>query len=183
VIVGTSLIFSNPRPDQRHNRKQLLKYQKVLYDTDAHSILSVIWRESSFISDEVLALTNLERSFPSEKLNSWNMATKLARSKEELARRNSRIRLIGLAGQAYGLVERKDGVQGNKVILEGTQLLHEFMLKLAEQQAAQLIELVNSLSQLVPTITEERVLPFLELRVERMASARYLSPRSGDSGY
>ena len=36
---------------------------------------------------------------------------------------------------------------------------------------------------LVPTITEERVLPFLELRVERMASARYLSPRSGNSGY
>jgi defect in organelle trafficking protein DotC len=38
-------------------------------------------------------------------------------------------------------------------------------------------------TKLVPTITEERVLPFLELRVERMASARYLSPRSGDSGY
>ena len=42
---------------------------------------------------------------------------------------------------------------------------------------------VRDLLQLVPTITNGRVLPFLELRVESMASAHYLQPRSADSGY
>jgi hypothetical protein len=151
----TATIFPSPRSEYGYNGKELLKFEKVLRSSDSHTLLSIIWQESGFISSESLSASGLDRSC-GERLNSWKLATQLAKSPNGVAKLNSRIRTIGLAGQAYNLVERNDNIHANTVVLQGTEALHRFMLTLVGQYRIQINELVTFLSRLGPELHPPR---------------------------
>lgn len=133
------MIFPNPRLG--YDRKELIRHKKCLCDDEAHQVLQVVWKKSSFVTEEALARVGLRRVFEDCSLNAYNLATKLANSPDHVAKINSRIRGIGIAAEAFGLIER-DNNRRTKKPLQGTELLHQFMLRLSDNHYRQLTDLI-----------------------------------------
>jgi hypothetical protein len=111
----------------------------------AHDILLIIWKESGFFSDDILATYGIEREFSRTKLNSYNMATTLTSDPKAVAAFNSRIATIATAAEAFLLIE-KNIDRAKLRPLQGTPLLHSFMVKLSARRAPLLIKLVDILT-------------------------------------
>jgi hypothetical protein len=139
-----------PYPQDRSNPKLLARFFRTLDDERTHSILVLIWQASEPVSRYPSAAGGLRRDKDGH-LTSYGLAVQLATSPGEVSKINSRIRKIGIAAAAYGLVERID-IRKTKVNLEGTPLLHEFILKLSGISAAAILELIPRLKPPEPSI-------------------------------
>ena len=106
--------------------KTILSYQRTLDTDEAHMVLAIIWRATS----PELAEAGLSRS--QKRPTCHGLAVELAIHPNEVAATNTRIRTIGIAAQAYGLLHRTCG-QRNKVPLQSTALLHSLMIQLGEE--------------------------------------------------
>jgi hypothetical protein len=126
------------------DRKDVTKYSRILLGDEAYFILLVIWRESPFVSDECLQRLNFKREFPNGTMTAHGLATKIATSASTLAKTNARVRSIGIAAEAYGLIERDSSRDKNKPLV-ATLRLHQFFVTLSNQQ-------LSNLSELIPVI-------------------------------
>jgi hypothetical protein len=127
------------------DRKAVMKYNRILLNDEAYLILLVIWRESSFVSEECLQRLGFKREFPGRTMTAHGLATKLATSAETLAKTNARIRSVGIAAAAYGLIERDSSRDKSKPLI-ATLRLHQFFVALSHQQLSNLSELMPVLA-------------------------------------
>jgi hypothetical protein len=144
-----AMIF--PRPLLGYDRKELTRHKRCLSDDEAYQILLVVWKESRFVTDEVLGRVGFNRNFTTGALTTWSLATKIATSTTELAATNTRIRTIAIAAEAFGLVERENSRATRKPI-QGTELLNSFMVSLSENQFRLLADLAPFLSSSISSI-------------------------------
>lgn len=113
-------------------KKPLLGFRRLLATEDScHKILPLIWKES--LSDEELASVRLTRSFPNG-MTQHGLAVALATSPQEVSALNSYVRNVSIAAERYELVTRTVLTQ-TRVFLQGTGLLHRFMLDLSAAYA------------------------------------------------
>lgn len=113
------------------DEKQILSLKRTLVDSEANTVLTIVWKESPYVTDAELALSGYSRSFGNVPLTSHSLAVSLATTPKDVAATNSRVRQIVLAASAYNLIKR-DQACGNKVSLGATEFLHGFMVKLGE---------------------------------------------------
>lgn len=132
-------------PPSDCDRKDIIKYSRILLGDDAYFILLVIWRESPFVSDECLQRLNFKREFPNGTMTAHGLATKIATSAATLAKTNARIRSVGIAAEAYGLIERDSSRDKNKPLVAALRL-HQFFVALSNQQLSNLGELIPALA-------------------------------------
>jgi hypothetical protein len=138
-----STIFQRPLPN--YDQKDLNTYRKCLDDDEAYRMLLVFWRESPFVTDEVLNRVNLGRQFANGPLTAWGLAQELTSKVTEVGRMNSRVRAIVMAAEAFGLVERNQHRRTSKPI-QATLVLHELMIALSENQYRLITELIPLLA-------------------------------------
>ncbi len=134
-----------PYPSEQCDRKEIIRHRKVLDDDEAYSILQIIWKESPFVTDELLSRVGLTRQMKDGSMTAWSLARKTATSMDDLTKANTRITSIVRAAEAYRLVDRDDTKLKNKPIV-GTEHLHKFMLMLSENQRRIISELGPVLS-------------------------------------
>jgi hypothetical protein len=144
-----SMIF--PHPIDGFDRKSLAQFRRLLDDPQALTILALIWQASDSVSQYALAAAGLCQTKTSEHLTSHGLAVKIAGAPEHLAKINSRIRNIGIAASAYGLIER-NGVNKTRVDLRGTALLHDFMVALSHLNIPAMLGLVPLLMHQMPPV-------------------------------
>jgi hypothetical protein len=125
------LVFVGPPPNC--DKKELLRLKKCLRNDEAFRIFLLIWKESEFVTDAVLAKNGLTRTFKPGTLNAWNAATATSATTGDVAKTNSRIRSVAYAGEKFGLIER--GSDGQKRPLIPTDLLHRVVLEVTSQQS------------------------------------------------
>jgi hypothetical protein len=111
--------------------KDTLRHQKVLLRTDTYLVLQVIWKESPFITDEELSAAGLAREFGSGALTCRALGVRLAVTKEEVGRSNTRVRTIIEAAEIYDLVRRDTELSKYRPIV-GTSLLHGVMVDIVQ---------------------------------------------------
>ena len=109
------------------DQKTLISHRKKLCSEDALAIWQILWKEG--LSKEKLSEVGLEHYFRDDNLTSHSLAVALSNEPEDVAKTNSLIRSIVIAGAAYGLVERNKQSR-TKVILRSTEKLHDFMVEL-----------------------------------------------------
>jgi hypothetical protein len=109
--------------------KRSLSYKRTLDTSEAGSILTFLWKDSLFVSDDELSSAGLLRSFSPSRLTVHSLAVSLAETPGDVAATNSRVRLIVSAGAAFGLIDRSQ-VSRNKTLISGSELLHQFMIRL-----------------------------------------------------
>jgi hypothetical protein len=114
------------------DRKDALRYARILKDREAYAVLTIIWKESAFVSDETLRAAGVARTFEDVELSAYRIAVSFADAPQHLAATNSRVRAICLAAEHFGLIERIAHAQ-TRVALRGTKLLHHFMLAISER--------------------------------------------------
>lgn len=124
------------------------KYRRTLLSSDAFKVLSIIWKESSFVTDEALAEAGLTRAYKANELTAHRLAADLTEDTHEVAKFNSRIRTIGMAAASYELTDRAL-VHSTRVILKGTDILHQFMTDLSAKNILAMARFVP----LSPTIS------------------------------
>jgi hypothetical protein len=151
LFVSLSSVYSDtlhrmilPYPLDGYERKDVVRYRKILDDDESYSVLLVPWKESPFVTDESLRRAGLVRQFTDGGLTAWDLATMVASSKEDLAKTNSRIRSINIAAEAFGLIERGNKTTAKQLV--GTELLHQFILAVSETQFRLVAELGPLLS-------------------------------------
>lgn len=94
------VIFKVPvRGSAEKDRKLRQKYQRALRTRDAYQILVLIWKESQFFTDEMLAQAKIFRVFAHRPLTVYGLARDLAEHKADRSKMNSRIRTIALAAR------------------------------------------------------------------------------------
>jgi hypothetical protein len=138
-------VLSQPA-DRGFDLKDRVRFRRVLRDEDAFRILSVIWKESNYVSHEDLEAVDLGRSMEPDNLTTFGLAVKLASSPRELSKLNSRIRQIAIAANAFGLIERHRASTTN-VQLRATEALHNFMMRLAEENGRLLERFKRTISK------------------------------------
>jgi hypothetical protein len=116
------------------NRKMIKSFKRTLENNEANLVLSILWRESSYVTEEELFYDGLSRLSLERPLTTYNLAVYLADDKSEVASTNSRVRLIVSAGSEFGLVAKKQ-LTCTKVFIFGTELLHNFMVRLGYENA------------------------------------------------
>jgi hypothetical protein len=135
-----------PRLTGCDDRKLIKQYRRILRGSEAHNVLGIIWKESEFISDAALAQFELCRAYQGRPLTCHSLAVDLAETPQEVAKLNSRVRIIGIAAAAHQLVDRKE-VSSTKIVLNGTKVLHEFMIELNSKRilaVARFVPLINA---------------------------------------
>lgn len=124
-------------PDGRTHspdKKALLSFRRTLEDEEANTVLSMIWKESSYVTVEELAQFSMSKIFSGKCVTAYGLGVAIAEGKSQVAAAITRIRSIALAGSSYGLLERKAGT-GNKIPIVCTELLHRFMGRLGDENA------------------------------------------------
>lgn len=111
--------------------KDSLRHQKVLLRTDTYLVLQIIWKESPFITDEELSAAGLAREFGCGALTCRALGVRLAVTKEEVGRSNTRVRTIIEAAEIYDLVSRDTQLSKYRPIV-GTSLLHGVMVDIVQ---------------------------------------------------
>jgi hypothetical protein len=124
------------------SRQPMSSYRRLLLTSSAHKILKVVWKESSFVSDSELTIMGIARNFSDGEITQHHLAVVLSEEPSDVSALNTKVRNVGIAAYAVGMIDRRE--QGpKKVLLSGTDLLHEFMLELASRQM-QFIQAIGS---------------------------------------
>ena len=116
------------------DRKTVKTFKRTLEGLEANTVLSVLWRESPYITHHELSYDGHTKLFNETPLTCYCLAVHLASSKHEVAATNSRVRLIVAAGAAFGLINKKH-LSSTKIHIAGTEFLHEFMIRLGFENA------------------------------------------------
>jgi hypothetical protein len=116
-------------------RKGFHTYRRLLRSESAARILAILWRESPYVSDRDISSLGLSRSFPDMEITQHGLAAALATEPEEVSALHSQVRHLRMAAEAYGLV-RSRVCSPARIYIQGTELLHQFMVRLAEESAA-----------------------------------------------
>jgi hypothetical protein len=128
------LVF-NQATIREANRKIIKSFKKILENDEANSVLTILWRESSYVTEDELTEYGFAKLFLENPLTTYHLAVYLARGKNEVAATNSRVRSIVAAGATFGLVTKKQ-LTRTKVYIFGTELLHDFMVRLGFENAS-----------------------------------------------
>jgi len=116
------------------DRKTIRAFKRTLDGLEANTVLSILWRESPYITDNELSYDGHAKLFSETPLTCYCLAVHLASSKNEVAATNSRVRLIIAAGAAFNLIN-KIHLSPTKIHICGTKFLHEFMVRLGFENA------------------------------------------------
>ena len=114
------------------DRKTLMACQRKLRSEDALAILEILWKESSWVSEENLKAAGLERYFNKSEITQYGLAVALSYRTEDVAKTNSSVRSVALAAAAFGLIDRNKQTQ-KKIYLRATNKLHKFMIELGKR--------------------------------------------------
>jgi hypothetical protein len=133
------------------NRKLKKSFERIIKGDEAHAVLTILWRESPYVSADELSYDGFLKLFVEKPLNTYHLAVYLAGGKNEVAATNSRVRLIVSAGAAFGLVTKRQ-LTRTKVYVVGTELLHNLMVRLGFENA-------NSCAQILSQDPEARISP------------------------
>jgi hypothetical protein len=118
-------------PVARQDRKQHSTYTKVLLAAQSFKVLTVIWKESEFVSDQELISCGISKSFNEGKLTQLGLAKQLASSGgADSSSFYNFVRNVSMAGEWFGLVTRTEKDR-NKVLLGATERLHGIMTSIA----------------------------------------------------
>jgi hypothetical protein len=117
-----------------NDRKTIKSFKRALDSLEANKILSILWRESPYVTDDELSYDGHVKLFSETSLTCYCLAVHLASSKNEVAATNSRVRLIVAAGAAFGLIS-KSHLAPTKIHIIATEFLHEFMIRLGFENA------------------------------------------------
>ena len=139
------------------NRKLKKSLERVIKDDEANLVLTILWRESPFVSEDELSYDGFSKIFVDNPLTTYHLAVYLADGKNEVAATNSRVRLIVSAGAAFGLVTKRQMTR-TKVYIVGTELLHNFMVRLGFENG-------KSCAQILWQDPEARISPQLFMGV------------------
>jgi hypothetical protein len=112
--------------------KQYQAYRHHLLSERAVEILTIIWKESPYVSDQELASVRMSRLFPDSGMTERGLAIALADTPQDVSAANVSVRNLLVAGEAYGLVKRTE-TSPRRFLIEGTEFLHEFMIQLGEE--------------------------------------------------
>jgi hypothetical protein len=110
-------------------RKDYLTHQNLLRTGKSHTVCTIIWNFTSCQHEESPFIKN--NSAIAGSVTQHGLAVALSESPSDVAKLNTLIRDVGLAGEAYGLIERIP-LNPTRVYLKGTQLLDVFMNSLAD---------------------------------------------------
>jgi hypothetical protein len=124
------VVFSGPvRGQSEKDRKLRQKYQRALKTRDAYTILALVWKESSFVTGEMLTQSGISRAFVQRPLTVYGLACDLAEREADRSKINSRVRTIVLAADAYHLIDF-DCIHATEKPLRATKALNDLMLEL-----------------------------------------------------
>jgi len=113
------------------DKKSAISYQKTLLSNYSMNVLLIIWKESSFVPDEVLDSVGLTKRFSHEKpMTCYSLAVSITDGAQDFGRVHKRIETIVAAGVAYGLVELTPLSNARWKQLRGTERLAQFMIGL-----------------------------------------------------
>lgn len=135
------LVFCNSR--EPVGTKLEVKYRRTISTGEAAKILSLLWKESDFVTEAALRASGLgiQKSYSGVALTAHSLAVDLAETPQQVSKLNSSIRSIALSAANYGLVHR-NSVNTTKVILRGSKNLHAFMSQVNTKNIAILTELM-----------------------------------------
>jgi hypothetical protein len=134
-------VFTRDAETFGENRKILKSFRKILESEEANLVLSILWRESPYVSEDELAYDGYSKLFFEKPLTSYHLTVYLANSKNEVAATNSRVRLIIAAGAAFGLVDKRQ-LTCTKAYIFGTEFLHDFMVRLGFENAKSCVQIL-----------------------------------------
>jgi|HubBroStandDraft_3_1064219.scaffolds.fasta_scaffold29613_3 hypothetical protein len=109
--------------------KDTVSHERTLLQDEAQQYLTILWKESHFVSDKLLAKAGVARSFLPGELTCHALALSAAATAEDLGKVYKRIQLIVNTAHSYGLIS-KDIRGPKKVVISGTSLLHNVMLSI-----------------------------------------------------
>jgi hypothetical protein len=130
------------------DEKLLLKYCRTLKSNEAHNVLSIIWKESTFVTAEALAQAGVGREYQGTDLTAHRLAVDLCERPQDVSKVNSRVRNIAIAAASFHLVDRTLA-HSTKTVMSGTRTLHEFMTELNSvniKTLASLLPILHSVS-------------------------------------
>jgi len=113
--------------------KEEKTYRRLLKSRDGNIVVSILWKESSFVTERDLQDAKMAKRFPENAITQHRLAVALATKPSEVAALTYRVRNICIAAAAFGLVER-DEISETKVLLRGTNQLHRLMLAVGQTQ-------------------------------------------------
>jgi len=118
-----------PSVDLSQNRSQENTFQKRLLSQPGMSVLMIVWKDSSLVSDaEIEAAGAMRVGSPCAPINCHNLAKKMAAGVEDYDRQEKIIQGIVKAAEAYGLIKREKFGNTRQLALRGTERLHQLML-------------------------------------------------------
>lgn len=109
-----------------HDRKQQLSYKKLLEQFDTYEILFLIWKESSFVSEEALIQAAMGKSYTQNEMSVHRIGVDVSDCSQDVSKNVSWIRSIVIAAEAFNLVKRIE-ISKTKVSISATSVLHNFM--------------------------------------------------------
>lgn len=118
---------------EQHDRKRAIAAKKTLCTQQSGAILTLVWKESEFISDTALKMAGIEKSFEKGSLNQHSLSQAYCKEvgvkdvKQFSAIQQTIARILEPA-QWYGLVTRAE-YDGESRQLCGTELLHRLMMR------------------------------------------------------
>jgi len=118
------------------DQKSLLSFKRLLKKPESLLILSLIWKESSFISQDMVQSIGMDKTFRSP-ITQHGLAIALSDEPSDVSALNSIVRSVSIAAQHFGLVQR-EAISPTKIALTGTEKLHDLMLRLSEYNSATL---------------------------------------------
>ena len=135
------IVFTQVTQQEERNKKLVKSFKRALAADEVNSVLTILWRESGYVTEDELSYDGFMKLFREHPLTSYHLAVYLAGDKKEVAATNSRVRSIVAAGVEFGLVEKRQATR-TKAYIFGTELLHNFMLRLGLANANTCIKML-----------------------------------------
>jgi hypothetical protein len=125
--------------------KNRVGYRKRLATEKAKSVLTMIWTDSTCISDAEIDACGLRRiGSPLAPINCHSLAKGLAPTAAELDKNEKQIQGVVKAAEAFGLVVREPFKGTRQQALRGTEKLHRLMLAVSADTYAICEDLIAS---------------------------------------
>ncbi len=126
------LVFSVPRDTIELDNKDYQKASTKLRSEFSRQALTLLWKESKFVSNEALTKCGFEKIFKEGDINKNSLATAYCRAAGivDLDKHNAiktDIQRLSWAAEAFGLISQSNS-EGQSKPLEGTQLLNKLMI-------------------------------------------------------
>ncbi len=138
-------IFPHPISKISEDRKTIKAAKSKLASLAALEALTVVWKESQFVDDDALLIAGMTRSFIEIPLTKHSLSKACCDNAgvtdpAKVHSAQSDINRIFKAAELFGLIARKDKI-GNRVPIEGTELLNKLMHEFHGRNALQIHEL------------------------------------------